>query len=339
MSKNARALERKDVARKSAPNPARLPYHAGLLARGGRAIAAIFLAGSLFWLSSPAQATLIGVSFRGFRSSTFYELHPATLSANATTQFPVPLGRVHALAQRSNGHIFGIGRQEVGVDAFGDAIVWDVLTRIDPITGETNDTVRLLNAGGGFTGLAFSPDDLLFGVQAFPAQTSKLWRIDRSTGEQTLVGGTGASSFIQGLAFSRDGRLYGWNVQSGLVEVDPLTGASTRITQGPEPVPLIQSLLFLPDGRLIGAGTDLFDIDVVTGIATSRGAWVSDSPQPGLSITGLALPVPEPSAFLLVAYGLAALTWRSQHVRRGTRPRSPRDARGGGVARGRGSMA
>ncbi|MGH7287380.1 MAG: PEP-CTERM sorting domain-containing protein [Myxococcota bacterium] len=255
---------------------------------------------ALLMLAAPARASLIGVSFDGY----VWTLAPVALTAARIASSG--LAEPNALARRSDGALFTIGNQEVYVpDHGGMYVTVKVLAEIDPQTGlaqPVNET-----AFTNWIGLAFSADDTLYGIQRFTGSTTQLWKIDPTTGNTTSVGSTPFVS-LTSLEFSPDGRLYAWQVFKGLVEIDPLSGTAVRITQGPDQLIQINSLAFTPGGGLIGVGQEVFDIDVSTGVAVSRGALVS-TPPGFVDIRGIAFwPVPEPSSlWLLLLAGLGAL--------------------------------
>ncbi|MBE9061876.1 hypothetical protein [cf. Phormidesmis sp. LEGE 11477] len=145
------------------------------------------------------------------------------------------------------------------------------LVEIDPNTG-------LAGLAGDFTdldvrGLAFSPEDRLFAVQfsSEPPDGDELFKLDPKTGERTLVGVTQGFSGIQGLDFSPEGTLYGWDISEGLVIIDPDTAATTDVNPSVGADAGIQSIVFTEDGSLFGARDALYQIDVETGETTFIG--------------------------------------------------------------------
>lgn len=86
-----------------------------------------------------------------------------------------------------------------------------------------------------------------------------------ATGLTTLIGVTGYLS-IQGLDFAPGGTLYGWDTVAGLLEIDPDSGTAIDVNGAIGGTSNIQSLLFLPDGSLVGGSNPgFYDIDPLTG--------------------------------------------------------------------------
>jgi hypothetical protein len=97
------------------------------------------------------------------------------------------------------------------------------LARVNRITGRATPFGDL--HGEQFMGIGFSPDGILYGVNAM-SQTSdagSLFRFDLAKGKATKVGVTGGCFQIMDLAWDPDGTMYGaaWN---SLYRIDPATG-------------------------------------------------------------------------------------------------------------------
>jgi hypothetical protein len=122
------------------------------------------------------------------------------------------------------------------------------------------------------------------------------------------------SGDIQGIDFAPDGTLYG--LGGHLYSINPLTGVATQITpQGSELVPkggifldmdygndgLIRAVTFDDPGPM-AVLSQLWTINPSTGLGTFVGST-------NLSLDGLAS-IPEPSSFVLAAFGFLALAWR-----------------------------
>jgi hypothetical protein len=102
--------------------------------------------------------------------------------------------------------------------------------------------------------------------------------ISVGTGAVTLVGNTGKAG-LQGIAFSPNGTLYGWDLSFGLVRIGSTTGLATLV----DPAPpgghdYIQGLSFGPGDTLFGVGNTegvalgaLYTIDLTTGKTTLIG--------------------------------------------------------------------
>lgn len=98
----------------------------------------------------------------------------------------------------------------------------------------------------------------------------QLVSFDRATNLATPIGPMGFGS-VQALASSGN-RLFAWDLQAGLLSVNPSTGLATDSfpavgTSGAA----IQWLVVHTDGRLLGGQQDLFEINPSTGVATRIG--------------------------------------------------------------------
>jgi hypothetical protein len=147
------------------------------------------------------------------------------------------------------------------------------LVTIDPITAQAS--VLFPNLGVDLRGLA--PKDgsnELYGIA--DGQPDRLVTIDLTTGQVTTIGNTGFTG-IQALDSEMSLLfLFGWDVNAGLVRIDPATGVTVDVnpslgTQGAA----IQFLTRVVDDggtpRLIGGNSALFSINVTTGAVTPIG--------------------------------------------------------------------
>lgn len=142
------------------------------------------------------------------------------------------------------------------------------LITVDPQTGAAT-LVKQLQPPQDIRDLAFSPEDVLFGINHGGGpddieSPDDLVTIDVATGAVTPVGNTGQAG-LQGLAFSPNGTLYGWGVSCGLATINPTTGVATLVNSGAPTGSQIQALAFAPNGTLFGAWKSLFTINVTTG--------------------------------------------------------------------------
>jgi len=232
--------------------------HARLLAAS-----TALLAGSLL----PAQ-DLLAVTWNG-----------AIKLVNSYTGAVTPLGPglsgQNCLARASNGTFWS--QQRLSTSSY-------YFTRIDPGTGIATP-VHYTSAD--IRGLASGPGTWLYGIQnGTSTVTDSLVRFDTASGSVQTIGSTGFDG-IQGLAMHL-GVLYAWDVFSGLLIVDQLTGAAS------DPFPLVsgptyqQSLCSHRDGRLLLGGGDsngtdqLFSLDVTNGTATLIGNMVGATDVRGL---------------------------------------------------------
>ncbi|MFC1966715.1 WD40/YVTN/BNR-like repeat-containing protein [Chloroflexota bacterium] len=119
---------------------------------------------------------------------------------------------------------------------------------------------------GQLSALAFDPDGILYGLD------TTLNEIDDNTGIIAYVGDIGLR--IGAADFDTGGTLYGvelTNLPERLVTIDTNTGIATTVATITTDIGTIGSIVFAPDGTLIGSGFNgpqgsiLFDIDKTTG--------------------------------------------------------------------------
>jgi hypothetical protein len=155
----------------------------------------------------------------------------------------------------------------LGLARDGLGQLWTVrypaLVRIDP-NGPVATAV-FPAFGQDLRGLTAAGGTLLWGIAN--NFTDTLVRVDTTLGTVTTIGPTVLNT-IQGLA-ERDGVLYGWDVQHGLVIVDTVSGVATDVDPAVPGSAAIQWLAVRADGRLVGGLSSLFEIDVATGVATA----------------------------------------------------------------------
>ena len=144
-----------------------------------------------------------------------------------------------------------------------------ILVSINPASGATTE-IATLTAGGAVPvvpSLAVSPLGTLYAInREFP---DTLYTVDVNSGNMTRVGSVGAGFTIQGLAFSPQGTLYGWDIGQGLVTIDTTTGAATDVNPSVGAPVGLQCLAFSPAGVLYGAQYALYTIDTGTGTPTA----------------------------------------------------------------------
>ncbi len=180
---------------------------------------------------------------------------------------PTGFAELDSLAENSGGMLY-------------TAIADTMLVTLDPATGAGTAGPPI---GLDVRGLAFSADDTLYAIaDVGPASVDQLYTLDPVTGEADFVGVTGFLG-IQGLDFSPEGILYGWDAGEGLLTIDPTSGTAVDVDSGIFGNLDVQSLLFLPDGSLVG-GSDpgFYDIDPATGAFFFVGVT-------GFSIRGMAV--------------------------------------------------
>lgn len=157
------------------------------------------------------------------------------------------------------------------------------LTQIDPATGTATvihtPTVDLRGSCQDFgTGL--------FAIQ--DGGPDRLVQVDVTTGVITTIGNTGYSS-IQGLALHL-GVLYAWDLNQGLLIVNPATGLASDPFPGLGGPTGVQFLCSHPDGRLlVGGGSttnSLYVVDTATGLTTLIGVMSGAADLRGLEVLG-----------------------------------------------------
>ena len=172
----------------------------------------------------------------------------------------------NSLAKDSTGELFTITGLPGGIRP---------LVKIDPETGSGSLSTQFDLSGSLISSaLAFSPTDEVFTIARFDQISppgDDLFKLDIETGQQTYLGTTLGFSRIQGLDFSPEGILYGWDISEGLVIIDSETGQTTDVNVAVGADVGIQSIVFTDDGRLFGSEDALYEIDVETGETTFVG--------------------------------------------------------------------
>ena len=143
-----------------------------------------------------------------------------------------------------------VGPTAIAVDGSGNLLVVDpfaldgagAIIRIDPATG----VQTVVTSGGNFalpTGIAIAGDGTLYvsDADAFGGPGGVI-RVDAVTGEQAKVSAGGDFVHPDGIAIDANGRLFvldrhaysthPTDIGGGVIEVDPVTGAQTKITSG-----------------------------------------------------------------------------------------------------------
>lgn len=138
------------------------------------------------------------------------------------------------------------------------------LTRIDPATLAVTP---LLASSVDVRAFASTGNPVLYAVVNAPTGTADSFAlVDTLTLTTTIVGPTGFGT-IQALAL-KDGTLYAWDLNLGLLTIDPTTGAATDLfpTTGAGGANL-QWLAVRGDGALVGGNQTLYSVDLTTGVA------------------------------------------------------------------------
>lgn len=175
------------------------------------------------------------------------------------------------------------------------------LYTIDPVTGAGT---LVGNIGYAVNSLAVDPaTGILYGsTTSWSGAFNGLLAIDPTTGAATEVGAFGAGfTSILGLTFNSAGQLFGWHDPSDddLVSINLSTGAATIVGDSGLSTGAHILAFNAADALLLVQGTEQFDINTSTGLASSLG-FLSFTPGRGGSgfdfSTGLWW-APEGSAF------------------------------------------
>lgn len=183
-----------------------------------------------------------------------------------------------AMAVRpSDGTIFVWNNSSKSPTGSGHDLTYELLT-VDPATGLATEVDPLALPQGQLGALVFTPDDRLFGMNHSSPYT--LVEINPVTGE--FVSGSSVSLGLGIAAADSDpcGVIYGVeltgsSIHERFVTIDPTTGVVTDIGNLNPEVGVIGTIVFDPDGNLIGSsfggslGSVLFDIDVATGAVSN----------------------------------------------------------------------
>ncbi len=193
-----------------------------------------------------AADPILGVAFDG----GLYNINSSTGSGALVGSTGVTgLG---SLAQNSAGTLYAAGQ--------------DGLRTLNPSTGDASSVVPItgLLEGQSIRGLAFSATDVLYAINngggVGPVGIDDpLYTINTATGAATFVGLTGFGN-VQALDFSPTGVLYGWDsFFSGLIIINPLTGAAVDVNPTVGASVDIQSIVFGPSHALRRPGFVVHD--------------------------------------------------------------------------------
>ena len=200
--------------------------------------------------------------------------------------------------------MYPLGLAFRGRDLYVADQVQQVLRRIDPETAANLGEVALALPNGYFAAegdLAFRRDGI-----GFYSDLDGLTGFDVRTGATQFIGAT--VDIMDGLAFNQTGVLYGYGQNTAsLYTIDMRSGLATLV--GPTGLGISQTttagLAFSAGGTLyFNNGIRLFTLDPDSGTAT----LVRDTFPHGAGVSGLAFPVPEPGAVLLLL--AASLVWQ-----------------------------
>ncbi len=181
---------------------------------------------------------------------------------------PLPGRGITSMGIASDGTFYGITDQNAQ------------LITIDENTGSLGGVIGAL--GSRYVDMTIQPGtDIIYAVRT----NNSLWRIDRNTAAETLVGQPVPSGSYLAVAFAPDGTLYGLrtNQQSDLLEIDPNTGNVVNIIPMSTRLGAL-SLAVNPDNGLVyfseccqeSLGNRLYTIDPNTGQVTFLGLAGAD---------------------------------------------------------------
>lgn len=197
----------------------------------------------------------------------------------------------------SNGYLYGVGDRTSGFGEFA-------LFRIDPIDGSSEVVSEL---PWWPRGLAYNSSS----GRLYVSTTDAIFSVKPATGSYDLLFST--PELVAGLAYNQnDGQLYGIAMETdwgpgSLFRIDPSDGSFTQISADPM---YIYGLTFNSSNGYLystefvyGSGPDICSL---YRIDPTDGSYVLISDNSAPNVMALAY-VPEPSAFLLFAFGAILL--------------------------------
>jgi hypothetical protein len=162
---------------------------------------------------------------------------------------------------------------------------------LNPLNGAVVSVVGSI--GFGVTGLAVHPiTGDLYGSTANldPDAAGSFIRINKATGQGTLIGSYGIAGTLADITFTSDGTAYGWaQPNRALYTVNLTTGKATRVGNVKSPFSTFGSgiaasatVLYLAGG---GGQGPLFQVDRTTGVITNIGTldWQLNGPVNGMA--------------------------------------------------------
>jgi len=218
-------------------------------------------------------------------STTLYRI--ASDFGDALTLSTIPVANMRAIA-------FSGGDTLYGATTSGD------LYRVDPLTG--NATLVGNASGVVYAGISFSPTSGVLWASVRPplANKDRIYTVNRSTGQATLIGQTGFSTRIHpSIVFDPAGRLFaitGSGTQTNeLISIDTLTAAGTLI--GSTGLTGLNALAMRTDSTLVSVGEADQQIPIVFSLEQNY-------PNPFNPTTTFSLTIPQSSIVNLTVYDL-----------------------------------
>jgi len=258
----------------------------------------------------------------GTRVGVIYAIDPATgnrTEVSGPTQGVGPqfggtgVGNLHGIDIDESGAAIVAGRLSPGEGA---------IFRVDLTTGNRSVVTSPANRPGDYlmfaTGLDIGPDGTVFVADE---RLSRLWSIDPTTGEQTLLGQFIANS-PRGIVLSEDStQVYVGDPGHGIAGVDVMTGNVEIISDGAVgigPDSFAYGVARERSGSLLASGGEslfgsasVLRIEIATGdrvAVTGLGAGVGPEMISPRLLTIVA--VPEPSTLSLLCLALAGFAYR-----------------------------
>jgi hypothetical protein len=248
-----------------------------------------------------------------FESGDLYRIS----TANAALAFVgnTGLARFGSLEFAPDGRLLG----------FTTSVTTPTLYQINPATAATVE-IGSLNIGSVFEGgLAFGSDGTAYGVNQGDATAAKLFKIDLSNGQASVIGViSGGNRDINGIGWRSDGTLVGLDrVSNALLIIDPTTANTNTLVALDPQVGVVGGMAVIADqgyfstagpGSGLNGSNSLYSFNAMTGAYALVGSF---SPTiTGFGISGLALQIPEPSSAVLAILGLTLcaarplISWR-----------------------------
>jgi len=253
----------------------------------------------------PGESLELSILFQPDEHGTFSDTIAVESNATNTASLRIPLdGLGVVIGQAAPGILYAATDSLYTVDRFTGAVSgigWTggravTSLSVRPATGElygladdgVTGTVYRLSASYGdavvaqtfpvplLRAIAFSEDDILYGVVAFGAGAGTLWRLDLTTGDAEEIGTSGL--YYSSLSFDPgSGTLFASErppvgTKDRIYTIDTETGSATLVGQVGDPLRITAALSFDDQGELFGiTGNGQFENELVM-IDPSTGA-------------------------------------------------------------------